>query len=181
MHYLMLVTVAMSPGANSEDARPRAYSRLLQDNSFCGETAGRFGSTLCDWFVIGGRWSGYLRERLLGQPYQDALSQEFPEFAKGYYLANRAEFHKDGLNQLWQRLGGTGSNPMTRDSYAEHGADDDAMLVDQALYDQFLKPLAGNSVCLDEDWPHRFADLDDEAVNESFIGRKWLVVVDYHN
>ena len=29
--------------------------------------------------------------------------------------------------------------------------------------------------------PTDFADLDGDAVDESFIGRKWLVVVDYHN
>ena len=26
-----------------------------------------------------------------------------------------------------------------------------------------------------------FADLNDDEVEESFIGRKWLVVIDYHN
>jgi len=176
----MLITLAMSPGAASEDARCRAYSRLA-DAGFRGDSAGRFGSSLCDWFVIGGRWSGFLSESLLGQPYQDALSQEFPQFTAGYFPAKLAEPHKDGLDQLWHRFGGTGSNPITRSSYEELGAEDDALLIDRALYDRFLKPQAGKDACLHDESLHRFADLDGDAVDETFIGRKWLVVVDYHN
>jgi hypothetical protein len=180
MHYLMLITIAMSPGTTSEDARCLAYSRLAEDDSFCGE-GGRFGSPLCDWFVLGGRWSGFLSESLFGQPYQDALNQEFPQFTAGYFPAKLAQMHKDGLNQLWHRFGGTGSNPITRSSYEELGAEDDALLIDRALYDRFLKPLAGMDGCLNDESPHRYADLDSDPVDETFIGRKWLAVVDYHN
>jgi len=69
MHYLMLITIAMSPGATSEDARCRAYSRLVEDDSFCRDGGGRFGLPVCDWFVIGGRWSGFLQETLLSDAY----------------------------------------------------------------------------------------------------------------
>ena len=55
MHHLMLITIGMSADATSEDTRCRTFSRLIDDDSFCGE-GGRFGSPLCDWFVIGGRW-----------------------------------------------------------------------------------------------------------------------------
>jgi phage terminase large subunit-like protein len=65
MHNLMLVTITMSPGATSQDARLRVYSELVADPSFCGE-AGRFGSPLADWFVIGGRCSGYLSSTAVG-------------------------------------------------------------------------------------------------------------------
>jgi hypothetical protein len=160
MHYLMLATLAMPDGATSLAARRKAYDFLLRDDSFCGE-GGRFGSPLCDWFVIGGRWSGLLRKTLLGDPYQAACSQ----------LASQ---HREALNQLWQRFGGTGEHPHNRDSYGDLGCDDDAMIIDQAIYDHFLAKGAGKSC-------ETFADLDDEPVNETFIGRKWLVVVDYHN
>ena len=181
MHYLMLVTLTTLAGETSCDARSRAHSLLHEDDSFCGEGGGRFGSPVCDWFVIGGRWSGMLQETLLGDAYREAFRQTFPDMASDWYPASLAAQRRDALNQLWRQFGGRGDNPVTRSSYDELGCDDDAMLVDQALYSRFLKPMAGKSACLDAASPHDFADLDDEPVDETFIGRKWLIVVDYHN
>jgi hypothetical protein len=180
MHHLMLVTLSLPDGGGSDEARNSAFSLLLEDHSFVGE-GGRFGSPLADWFVIGGRWSGMLRATVLGQPYQDTLEQEFPDFTKGYYPSSLAEQHKTGLDQLWHRFGGAGSNPLTRSGYDELGADDDAMPVDQFLYDHFLKPHTGTDRQIGGDKLADFADLDGDDADESFIGRKWLVVVDYHN
>lgn len=176
MHHRLLITLAIMAGATSLDARKLAYAKLLEDDSFCGE-GGRFGSPLCDWFVIGGRWSGLLQEPLLGQDYEDTFHREFPDFAKGWFSTSLVEKHRHGLDELWRRFGGSGGHPITRSSYANLGADDDAMLVDDALYERFLKEIRGLEYA---DEP-RFADLDGDAVDESFIGRKWLVVVDYHN
>jgi len=180
MHHLMLVTLSLPDGGTSKEARDSAFSLLVEDDSFVGE-GGRFGCPLADWFVIGGRWSGVLHEAILGQPYKDALEQEFPEFTKGYYPSSLLEQHKAGLAQLWQRFGGTGSSPLMRSGYDERGADDDAMPVNQFLYDHFLKPYSGMDSQIGDDKLADFADLDGDEVGESFIGRKWLVVVDYHN
>jgi hypothetical protein len=146
---------------------------LLADDSFCGE-GGRFGTPLCDWFVIGGRWSGRLQKALLGDTYQAAFRQGFPDMVSGSFSSGLVEKHHDQLNQLWQRFGGTGEHPYNRDGYDHLGGEDDAMLVNQALYDHFLARDPGQNC-------ETFADLDDEPVSETFIGRKWLVAVDYHN
>jgi hypothetical protein len=175
MHHLLLITFTMSAGATSLDARMHARSELIDDDSFCGE-GGRFGSPLCDWFVIGGRWSGFLKEKSLGQDYQDAFNAEFPEMTKGYFPASLIDKHRDGLNQLWRRFGGHDCSPLTRSGYEELGYDDDAMLIDRQSYERFLKPYFNT----DRD-DGKFIDLDFELVDESFIGRKWLVAVDYHN
>lgn len=180
MHHFMLVTVSLSNGTSSEDARRFAHEQLIQDDSFCGE-GGRFSGPLADWFVLGGRWSGILREKLLGQPYQDALKLEFPDLTNGYFPSSSLEVHKAGLDQLWHRFGGAGSSPLTRSGYDPFGADDDAMIVDPLLYDHYLKPHAGSERTIGGDEPTDFADLDGDEVVEAFIGRKWLVVVDYHN
>jgi len=179
MHYLMFVTLDMPNDATSLDARKRVQDILLEDDSFCGE-GGRFGSPVCDWFVIGGRWSGMLKETLLGDPYKAAFDREFPEMAGGWYTTDQVNRHRDALNELWRSFGGAGDSPVTRSTYASYGCEDDAMLVDQALFDHFLKPLAGKATCNEGEFHQRFADLDGEDVAESFIGRKWLVVVDYH-
>jgi hypothetical protein len=176
VHHRLLITLAMPAGAASLEARIRTRCKLLEDDSFCGE-GGRFGSPLCDWFVIGGRWSGCLEEELLSQQYQTELSWKFPDLDQGSFLTSLIEKHRPELDQLWRRFGGQGSHPITRSGYDELGAEDDALLVDKGLYDHFLKPFHG----LDYGDDSEFADLDGDAVDESFIGRKWIVVVDYHN
>jgi len=139
MHHLMLITITMSDGATSQDARLRVYSKLVDDPSFCGEGR-RFRSPLADWFVIGGHWSGFLAST------------------------------------------GIGSDAVQRDADHQYGTDADAMLVDRTLYDTFLSPFAGEDQQLSgRNSRPDFADLDGDEVNESFIGRKWLIVVDYHN
>jgi len=179
MHHLMLVTLSLAHKGTSEKARDSAHSLLSEDDSFVGE-GGRFGSPLADWFVIGGRWSGFLRKTLLGQPYHDAMEQEFP-FVQGYFPSSLLEQHKDGFDLLWRRLGGIGNHPLLRSGYDHLGANDDAMLVDPILYEILLKPHAGNDSTIGDEKLTDFADLDGDEADESFIGRKWLVVVDYHN
>ena len=177
MHYLMLITLAMEPGETSEDARERAFDLLQEDRSFCGD-GGRFGSPLCDWFVLGGRWSGYLRKTLMGPPYRAALEERFPKLT-GWYSDSDVAPHREALDALWRDFGGDGPSPYNRDAYAHLGYDDDALAVDRAVYDRFLERYRDKADCDDDSC--RFADLDDDEVNESFIGRKWLIVVDYHN
>ena len=179
MNHLMLVTVWLEDGT-SEDAREDVHDRLIEDDTFRGK-GGRFGSTICDSFVLGGRWSGLLRKTLLGQPYLDALEAEFPQFTNGPFPVSLSARDEDGLNNLWQRFGGTGVNPLTRDWYEQFGADDDAMLVTPELYEHFLKPVAGYTAKSRGDSLPDIVDLDFDKVDESFIGSKWLVVVDYHN
>jgi hypothetical protein len=178
MHYLMLVTLTLAAGSTSADARNEAYCRLMDDDSFCGD-GGRFGFPVCDWFVIGGRWSGTLQETLLGKSYVNALRKKFPE-TEGMVSTRWVEEHRDELDQLWRRHGGAGDGPITRSSYESYGADDDAMPVTGALYQHFLGEYTGESRVKDS-LRCRFIDLDDEPVDETFIGRKWLVVVDYHS
>ena len=179
MHRLLLITLTMAAGATSLDARNLTYSKLLDDASFCGD-GGRFGTCLCDWFVIGGRWSGHLKENLLrqdhGQDYRDALKAEFPELDKDWVTRDLIEKHRDGLTRLWRRFGGHDGHPLTRSGYEELGFDDDAMLIDRPTYKHFLTRYEEQETADSE-----FYDLDYEAVDASFIGRKWLVVVDYHN
>ncbi len=90
MHYLMLVTLTMLPGETSPEARVRIYTQLAGDSSFCGD-GGRFGITLGDWFVIGGRWSGMLRETVMGNAYRDKLAATFSEFTASYYSKDRVK------------------------------------------------------------------------------------------
>lgn len=61
----------------------------------------------------------------------------------------------------------------------ELGTENDALLITPGLYRTFLAQYEGLSVKNDE--LPEFVDLDDEPVDESFIGRKWLCVTDFHS
>jgi len=176
MHYLLLVTLSTWPDANSDAVRDQVHDALSRDDSFCGE-GGRFGSPLCDWFVLGGRWSGHLSQARLGTPYREALQAACPRLGKDFYSTADLEHDREKLNEVWKSFGGYGDHPMLRDSYRHFGFADDAMLVDRMLYDALLAGYAGESRSDDR----HFVDLDDDPVNESFIGSKWIAVVDYHN
>jgi hypothetical protein len=179
MHYRMLVTLAQEPGETSLQVRSRVFNLLMQDPSFCGE-AGRFASPLADWFVIGGRWSGCLTEAFLAKEYDLQLKQRFPKLAGEWYREADAKAHAPALDALWAEFGGHGPSPFNRGSYEQHGYDDDAQLLTRELYAALLAEYEGE--------PHhrdgchcRFLDLDDEPIDDTFIGRKWLVAVDYHS
>jgi hypothetical protein len=180
MHHLMLITLNRPAGAASQDTRERVRTLLIDDDSFCGQ-GGRFGAPLCDWFVIGGRWSGHLQQVAFGERYQAAFKRTFPKVAQTGLSSAFVESHHAALNRLWRRCGGTGSHPATRSGYDDLGSHDDAMIVDHRLYDRLLAEFKGESECAGHDSRPDFADLDGDPVDESFVGRKWVAVVDYHN
>ncbi len=91
----------------------------------------------------------------------------------------------------WFKIGGRWSGELTeiktgqpikkRDTSVlqrfPRGFPDDAMIVDLVLYDKLLKKYEGTWHSGDK---YDFCDLDREDVNEDFVGKKWIVIVDYH-
>lgn len=173
MHHLMLVTVALAPDATSDDVRRQVENDLLIDASFCGD-GGRFGAPLCDWFVIGGRWSGLLAETMIGDAHKAAVIAKFPELDKEWWPESFAASHAEELDAIWREQGGTGPSTYTRDGYGSFA--DDAMLITPRLYEALLSNYEG-----EDRHGGEFVDLDVEPLQPDFVGRKWLVVVDYHN
>jgi len=173
MHSLLLVTTALPDGTTSKEARYKVYEALMNDGSFCGD-GGRFGAPLCDWFVIGGRWSGLLAETMIGTAFKDAVIAKFPEFDRESLPQSLIHSHGQELDALWREHGGTGPSPYTRDGH--DGFEDDAMVITQKLYDALLAKYQGEDASVGD-----FVDLDYEQVQPDFVGRKWLVVVDYHS
>ncbi len=66
------------------------------------------------------------------------------------------------LRPLWSR------NPFRDNEYG-----DDAMIVDQAIYDRLLANFEGR------DENEYLVDIDYEAVSPAMISKKWVVVIDY--
>lgn len=176
MHYLMLVTVEAD---SSKQARITVFEALARDATFCGQI-GWFGVPVCDWFVIGGRWSGMLPETQMGKLFRDAVIYCFPEMADNWWPQSLADSHGKELDSLWQSHGGVGSSPYTRSDAGELGHEDDAMPLTAELYDELLSRFEGERLVAD-DGHCQYLDLQDELLTPDAIGSKWLVVVDYHN
>ncbi len=66
-----------------------------------------------------------------------------------------------------------------RNDFDMLGYEDDAMIVDEALYAHFLQAYEGRDKWDEEDGLE-YVDLDGEPVSRDCIGHKWLVVVDCH-
>lgn len=182
MHYRFLVTFNKEAAETSEEARDYVTNHL-HDNGFCGE--GRWSGGLADWFVIGGRWSGELSRHSWGKLlYQqmDAIQNKEDVHVWGVHYRDKEKQWKQKeletlLDEMWKVAAPEAYKhiAVNRGIYDHDGYEDDAMILTQELYDALLKAYEGQ-----EDSEHH-ADLDDEPVSPDMVGRKWLVVVDYHN
>ncbi len=184
MHARLIVLLDKRQGETSRDVRRRADLRLTSEG-FTGE-GGLFASPPSDWFVIGGRFSGCLTELRLDQDKLRAFRVEYGDQGldwagrKSSEEKQRAKAQKLFL-QFFPEF--KGEPPVWRDDYQTLGYEDDAQVLDEALY-KFLGELEGY-VRGGDDLYHGncFVDLDD-AYNElslDSIGKKWVVVVDFHS
>jgi hypothetical protein len=182
MHHLLLVTKSANCCDSAEEARSDIFSELQNDPSFCGE-GGRFSSPICDWFVIGGRWSGHLQETDDYNYYEEA-KKLLDKNDKNDFISmndienedNRKLFQKD-----WEAHGKIGLHPYCRSTYEYDGYEDDCMLITPELYNKFLKEFEGENIHYDEFEDPVFIDTDYDKVSPDFIGKKYICVVDYHN
>ncbi|MBY0461254.1 MAG: hypothetical protein K2V38_28350 [Gemmataceae bacterium] len=179
MHNRLIVTLDAEPDDTSDDVRHAAYNALTLDPSFCG-AGGRFCSPLADGFVLGGRWTGYLAEARMAPAYRAELLAAVPALAGRYFDDRLIQEHAETLCRIWLAHGGTGPHPLVRDHHAMLGADDDAQPVTPELLATVLAPYVGGSECYDSGGCD-FADLDGDDLTAEAVGRKWAVVVDYHN
>ncbi len=115
----------------SEQARDYVSQWLLDEHFVSG---GRFCQGWCDWFVIGGRWSGILTEK---------PEAETAQRSNQYDLA---------------------------------GTEDDAMIVTPEVYEKHLKQFEGQY----GESPAEWWDIEESEMSADFVGKKWVVVVDYH-
>lgn len=183
MHYRFFVTFNKDAAATSEEARGYV-NEYLTEEGFCAPQ-GRWSTALADWFVIGGRWSGELSRYSWGRTLYERM--EKAEKAAGVhvwgasYADKKLQRKQKAMEKLftmaWKKDAPKEYHhiPINRGSYLELGYEDDAMILTQELYDALLKEHEGS-----EDSEHH-ADLDYDLVSPKMVGKKWLVVVDYHN
>uniref|UniRef100_A0A6M3LVC4 Uncharacterized protein n=1 Tax=viral metagenome TaxID=1070528 RepID=A0A6M3LVC4_9ZZZZ len=171
MHHRAFITFKKENAENSEEARNYVLD-FLTDEGFC--IGGFFCCPIADWFVIGGRWSGELQNISIHKKIMEMLNKPEGEYLYSSDLEDEGNQIK--IQKLWEKEGGKGINAYKRDQYENLGYDDDAMIVTEKIYNDFLKENEGTETNGESFW-----DLDYEEVNKDFINNKWIVVVDYHN
>lgn len=146
---------------------------VLEQEGFC--TQERFCSGLADWFVIGGRWSGDLTKAHLDQKRVKKFEKEAftgkelkPKEIEKLFRKHFPQFSAGKLRPI--------PNPYVRNEYDELGCEDDAMIVDEQIYDVCLKEFDSRS----GDMEHWIDYEGDTCNKEDFVGSKWCVVIDYH-
>ena len=181
MHARLIALLDRMGSASSLHARKRAATRLRDEGLI--EGGGLFCPPLADWFVIGGRWSGCLTWARIEEERLKAFWRGFHEMG-GIDDGSEADraigevLFKEHFPDL------TGVSPFGRTSRRELGYEDDAQVLDEALWG-FLERLGQYPIAADTGRLLRggcFVNLDDpyEALAEEDIGRKWCVVVDFH-
>ena len=177
MHFLLYVCLPTSEAKTSLQARKRVFCYLCKENfvhngRFCG---------LCDYFLVGGRYSGMLNVLRLKhhhpRKYREYLTQT--RVGVGLKAKEACKIFKNCFPKY------EGVNPFFRDHFRVHGYPDDAQIIDEVLFTElkdgfseevnfaipFKKPnVIFTDLCEDE-WPS-------DAKSE--VGRHWVVVIDYH-
>lgn len=186
MHYRLFVLTDQKNARTSKEARDYVYNELSNDNSFVGD-GGRFSSPIADWFVIGGRWSGALTQLLLNQKKLKAFWKEFEKQQLGWTnnTDKKTEHQQKKSQELFIQYfpNFKGEIPIWRDAgYIHEGYEDDAQLINKELWEALKKDYKKGIPSEPTPEDDRLCDLEgDEVIEENVIGKKWLVVVDYHN
>jgi hypothetical protein len=179
MHCLYFVKMKKDGVENARQAIAEAES-ILDANNFV-VTDGYWGGGKCDWYVIGGRWSGALAGAFIkGDFYAEArklvCSKEKNKQQYEFVLEEDRKKYADEIQQLWLALGGKNANPYARERHAQDGLDDDAAILTPELIDALKKKYPDKVEYFDSDNREEksVTSLSAEDVGD------WLVVVDYH-
>lgn len=174
MHALLCVCLPRSQARTSLQARKKVC-KYLNEEGFAADL--RFAG-LCDYFCVGGGWSGWLT--LLRLKYEHP--KQFREFWKKF----RPEASDKAKERLFREAFPTfrGDCPVNRDRTEFYGMPDDAQVMDEPLFAQLKRGFSEevrfsgtakpNVIFADDlddcDWP--------KTAKEG--AQFWVVIVDYH-
>jgi hypothetical protein len=157
-------------------ARRKVCEYLTQEGF---DTQLRF-SGHCDYFSVGGRYSGRLNLLRLRQQ----RPKEFARFWKRYWMKSISD---DDAERLFRQTfpDYRGKLPISRGSAGFEGAPDDAQVMDEALFQQ-LRGGFGNVVdySFEINEPNVICTEDNDDFewpkNGEEARKLWVVVIDYH-
>jgi hypothetical protein len=165
MHNSYFVLVSNEDADTSKEARILA-EQILDENSFSYAEGGYFAGGRCDWYVVGGRFSGIL-------PVLDKVDG---------YFQKTGDKDPAMRQKVWEDIGGRSHNPYQRDSYNSDGYEDDAMMFDEPLAARLYESKTYHDTEVFDT-----AELNEITVKEllenkdQYLNKYWLVVIDCHN
>ena len=204
MHQLYFVAVPKAE-ANTEDEAMTQAMQDLDSNGFSGE-GGYFTSHKSDWYCVGGRWASFLCERhewavtareeikkmLEANPYKGEVIK-----IRGTSYGDEKTKHQQGVlreraEMIWGKHRPSDYPKVKHDRYADENGEhvmfpdvqDCAELVTQELIDSLKETT--------EKWEGEVTEVfvTDECEEitvkemvenpETYVGKYWLVVIDYH-
>ncbi len=186
MHYAAYVLIPVEKAATSDEARRQA-SNYLMENEFVGGE-GRWGSGVSDWFVIGGRWSGsmtlaHLDKKKLSRFWARFEKQKLGWSGKGIDDNERKKKISDLFLKYFPDFDVQQFPcPPTRSPYSDAGYEDDAMIVDEIIWNEVITPglkkslLEGDAIIHVDGCDESESELDKEKV----VGKCWCVLIDFH-
>lgn len=171
------------------------YDEQEDDTETCSNRdTNYFGCGQSDWFVMGGRWSGELSHhswfKKIEKKVKDIKAQgkmlcggDWWEHSTNKDEPPTTKALRDMLKQRIERLYAEtqpkkygGKLKYYRNDTGDSTFEDDAMVLNKTLYDNLLKQY--------EKRPNieQYFDLKDRTNTPSrrYIGKRWLVVIDYH-
>ncbi len=181
MHTLLYVCVPRSQTRSSLQARKKVCEYLTREGF---DTQLRF-SGRCDYFKVGGRWSGYLNLLRLHHDQPKLMAR----FWKRYATISTAQEAATLFRELFPKY--QGKIPVGRNPYGRlNGYPDDAQLMDEPLFQQLKKGFS-EEVTSGDRGPVGVIFTTDEYMQDpegdfpwpkdGEEGAKlWVVVIDYH-
>lgn len=183
MHNLAYALLPIEEATSSEEARNIVYDFLVNDASFMEDSNAsyRFWSPICDYFRIGGRFSGDLTsQNILDEFYRKVNALQGGNPSDSYSVIFITE-NRAALDKIWHDLGGKYVNPLSRNAGNYNGYEDDAMIIDEEIAEKLNKieqpDVVGNERVLDCSSDNCYWEIDDY---KDLIGKAWVVVIDYH-
>lgn len=196
MHYAYFVSIPKDE-AETPEAAIRTAEQFLDSNAFVSE-GGLYAGGKCDWYEVGGRWSGLFTEMrpeytAFMSAVKTMLAKDFPTIADDFlqthsYGSPDKNLLRDKAQakvlKLWEKSGIEGvSCPLARGGTfswkgQERNQFDDAQLLTQEQYDALIAKDGGYG-----DSEVVMTDTYEESTiknSPEMVGR-WCVVIDYHN
>jgi hypothetical protein len=182
MHARLFVLFDKEEAEKPEDACVVADT-MLECNGFAGHS-GLFSESPSDWYVIGGRWSGALVWAQLGYEHEGEFWKKAEQEGIDGIPFVEGEVHKK-LRRIFREMfpdyPADKPEPVARDCHSHY--EDDAMTLDEPLA-KFLSelkryPSETNEVHDGDAYVDLSDPWEDYKLSDA-LGKKWLVVVDFH-
>lgn len=177
MHFLLYVCLPVEEAKTSLQARKRVFRYLNREHfvsrgRFCGQ---------CDWFCIGGRYSGMLNMLRLKNQHPRKFKKIEKEYDAWHGFGTQVP---DLFKSCFPDY--EGMIPIFRDEIDEYGYPDDAQLMDEELLAELKEGFNEyvTAVFAFEKPSVIFTDLGENEWNDiegsAGPGTHWVVVIDYH-